>query len=556
MKFTTLLDLIKQSRQGQDDTKVLRYEDGYTITHNNDLITKGYIAGIEKLVKELIPPPANTLNGLGLTLYNNSTTFFNGYLASDPSGVYKSTEPAGSLISRIVSDGTFSVDTMNPEIAFQYGDKGTLELLVNGVVKDTYNLSTNFNTALMDGNQTYTPATSSAGKITVLSVGKFGTYSKNQKATARLNLVPSDLSRGYNNIQLRHTGMDVPDQLSASFEIFFDASTNIPSVGIVNLSIDSNNFPKYLSGVKFLGLNDSLKTSYTAQYVFANTYVASPTTLSGLSGANNIDIAVTDTAVIGVSTPPHINNVFTVSNKILPLSVANKCTENAILTITPKDPFGSYTPVSSASNNILVSTFSNRSTNTQEYFDDEVYRLPLTWNLNDKSSVLTNNWNSRTLLENGNAQQFIVVNDDHGLMYPEKNFSIYLPSQSANYTSFTGDQKYLRAFISPGSKSNIQFILEGVTSGIGSIGSGDINIQIKLPSQSGLLDCAKPYDSSAGVATDGNGCLQGSISYTSGIAYVNVTFGGKVTFDSNNILYVLITLRNKNQSIRRLGTNW
>jgi hypothetical protein len=99
----------------------------------------------------------------------------------------------------------------------------------------------------------------------------------------------------------------------------------------------------------------------------------------------------------------------------------------------------------------------------------------------------------------------------------------------------------------------MNIILYGVGSNIGQWGSNNINIAIKLPTQTAWLDCAKSYSSGDGVGVDGNGCLNGSIVYASGNATIAVTFGGKSTIDSGNRVYIRLILLNNNDSIRQMS---
>lgn len=101
--------------------------------------------------------------------------------------------------------------------------------------------------------------------------------------------------------------------------------------------------------------------------------------------------------------------------------------------------------------------------------------------------------------------------------------------------------------------------MEVINDGIGTVGTGDINIEVKLPTSTAWLDYAKIYNSTLGVSTDGCGCLSGSISYisASNTAAFNVTFGGKTSSTSNKILFMRITLNNTNRTIKKINClNW
>ena len=556
----TRINIIEQSRQGVSDRKVLKYDEGYVIQDPKDLITKEFFDSSVPDISafnELIPAHASSLQGLSLDVYNNTTTLYTGYLSQDGGATYESGYGAGSSVSYVIKDADFILSTPTPATAINYGDKGVLRLVINNTEVDSVNIGSLFNSANKYGSQTYTPLTTPNGKITVVSVDKYNGYSGNQKVVVRMNLTMNDFVKGYNYITLKHT--DLPNsgtQVSSNFKVFFDTSLNNPVLNSVVLSVGSNNNPKYLSGVKYLSTNDYINLSASGSYVFDNTYVQNVVSFSGLSGVANGTVAYNDSSLVGVTNPPTVGNPFNLTNKQLQLTVANKCTNAPLVSMTPADPFGTYAVKQNAATKMLISTFGQTSTATQEYFDNETYRLPLTTDLTNKNVTVTNQWDSTIPLVNGNAQQYIITDNDHGLVYPNTDFTQYVPVNVANYTSFSGNQQYLRAFVSPVSKTNITLTLVGVGAGIDVVGSGDVNVQIQLPTQTGLLDCAKPYSSIAGVVNDGSGALSGSITYSGGNATINVTFGGKATFDSNNLMFILITLKNSNRSIKAVNTNW
>ena len=561
--FGTKADLYKQSVQGRDDRKVLQYEDGHQIEEENDLITKGYVDPLRSMLNELLPPPADSLDGNALEIYQNTTQLFPGYLASDALATYSPSKAAGSQVPYIVKDSDFVLNTPTPETGINEGDKGLLEMFVNGALVDSFDLATAFDEANRDGSQVYTIEGGGTvamyqgvnGKMRILAVDKYADFTAYQKVVALLDLAAGGFVVGWNYITLKHTDLDSGDQVSEDFEIFNDVNTISPTLDPISVVIADNTHPKFLSGVRYLGANDVVKVSSGGNALFDNTYVQDPVKFTG-NGFPTTVLAPTDTSISGVSNPPVKAEKATITDKLITLSVANKCDADARLAGTPKDPFGTYTGVTSPSVNMLLSTFGVRSTPTREYFDDESYRLPLSFDPQDTSSPLTGHWNSEDLLTNGNAQQYVVVDNDHGLMYPDKNFTGYQPANTANYSAFAGVQQYMRGFLASSPKASIALELLGVSGGIGQVGAGDMNVEIKLGSQTGWLDCAKSFDGSAGVAADGLGAMVGNISYAGGKATLNCTFGGKSSYDSNGRLFVRITLRNGTRSVRQINTNW
>lgn len=554
----TLLDLIKQSRQGVADNKVLRYDPDRKITHNNDLIDKQFVAKYD----ELLPENADSLENAALMILSG-TQKYTGYLSTDAVAAYAADKPAGSQVTYIIKDASFILQTPSPETGVGDGDKGSMELYINSTKVDEFDLAAIFDEANRAADQVWTLENggtvaqyrSANGKIDIFSVGRYNGFSAFQKVVVRLNLIPADLVTGYNTIELKHLGASGGDQTSDAFEVFFDTETVSPTLDAISLEIEDNSHPKHLSGVRFLGEADVVKVTTAGNKLFGNTYVLNPVDFYG-NGFPSTVVSPTDSSVSGLSTPPQKDEVMAITSKLITLSVANKCDADARLTGRPRDPFGTYATVTSPSQNMLLSTFGNSSTATDEPFNDENYRLPLSWDSADKSAAVTGHWDSTSHLTNGDAQQFIVVDNDHGLVYPSADFTGHLPANTADYSAFSGIQRYIRAFLASAPKASIQLTLHGVAGGIGQIGAGDLNVEVKLPTQTGWLDCAKPFDGSAGVANDGDGAMVGSISYSGGNAVLNVTFGGKSTYDANGRMLIRISLRNGNRQVKRIQTNW
>lgn len=547
----TKLSGIRQLQEGQEATGTFRYDEGYELTHPRDLVTKETIDPMQSVLDELAPADADTLTGKALTIYNATTTKFIGHLSTDPTAAYKAGETAGIQVAYIIKDAEFSLETPTPATAINGGDQGKLELWLNATKIDEFDLAANFNAELKTGNQTYAPANSTSGKLTVVSVGKHNNFSGRQKVVARLNFAPSDLRKGYNSVMLKHTGMTGGDQSSSVFDLFYDTSTATPTLTALDVALQTVS-PKWLSGVQYAGAGTTILVNAEGEALYDNTYVQDPITLSGFHGAPTATVAPADASVSGLSKPPVVGEVMTVVDKVLTLTTVSNASKDARMTGTPKDPFGIYPTRQSPSNKLLVNTFGNRSAANVEHFDDEMYRLPLNFDSNATSGVIVGHWDSQAVLVNGNAQQGIIADNENGLLYPAENFQSYQPANTANYQGRSGDQLYLRAFISANSKQSILLTLYGVAAGIGT----DVIVEIKLPTQTGWLRCDLPYDSALGVAADGRGCLVGAISYAGGNAAIQTTFGGKNTFAAGGRLLCRITLKNGNRTIKQIGTDW
>ena len=482
----------------------------------------------DKVLQKLLPPDAESLQGKILGIYAGSTAKITGYLSSDATASYKAGSAAGTQVAYIIKDATFSLETPNAASAVNAGDQGVIELHINGAMVDSFDLGAAYVPA-NEAAQTWTPANSSNGKITITSVALYNNFW--QKVNIRLNILPADLRKGYNAVTLKHTGSGL-NQVSADFEVFNDTATNAPTVTIPTMAVQTK-VSKWLSGVEYIGLNSVVKVGAVGTNLADNTYVLDPLTLTALSGAPTTVIAPTDGSVTGLSNPPVVGETMTVTDKLVTLSVANQCSADARVTVTPKRPSGSGTAQQSASQNMAVNTFDNRSTDTIEYFDDEQYRLPITgWNDESSSANKTGNWDSSATLPSGEAKLGIVATNENGVVTTGKHKRYFLSGSTA--------------------KSSIQLVIAGSIGALGQVGSGDTNIEIKLPGQTGWMDAIRPYGGNpAALTTDGAGCMASVSGGT-----VSATFGTFSNFGSNYRCLVRITSRTANSKPTQVTSNW
>jgi len=164
---------------------------------------------------------------------------------------------------------------------------------------------------------------------------------------------------------------------------------------------------------------------------------------------------------------------------------------------------------------------------------DETYRWQLT---TDMSSIPVNysnptgDWTSSALLVNGNGQLY-----DTRWTYPSINYTTgYLPVQTANYSGFSGDQRILWAVNIGVAHSSMSIVFTGINyTDISPSGTGNLNLEIVLPSVTGWLDGGKAFG-------NGNGCQVGTSSGNT----LNLTFGTSSSSGSNGVVFIRVTLRN------------
>ncbi len=543
-----------------DDTVVIDVDP--TQIDHDDLVGVGTYSHpqIDVILADLAPSDAATLQGMNLTV--SGQTKYTGLLSAGASN-YKPGHPAGTSVNYISNDVTFTLASTNTSTSVNAGDTGVLRLYVNGVEVDSFDLGAAFDESERNGNQSYTgtsAGTSAGGRITINSVGKYNNFRAYQKLVFTINLIPSLFVDGYNSVYVVHDLST--DQTSATYEVFYDSDTNGISVGTTTVTLGTQTSSKYLSGVRYLSTGDTISVGTQGTGLFRNVYSANPMSLSGFTGVPTATISPTDSSVSGLSNPPSRLETMTVTGKTLTLSTASVCSNNARITATGTTPYSQSASSQSSASNILVSTYADGSggvsTDQNEYFCDEYYRLPLSFNSDSTSATAVGQWTSSTALGSTDAQcYFDATGTAHALVYPSINFTTgYSPTQTANYSGRSSPQQYLRAFFPSTNKTGITLTFAGVSAGIDVVGSGDINVEVKLPTQTGWLDAAVAYSSGAGVGSDGLGCLSGSISYAGGNAAMTLTFGGKTTGDAGGRMYIRVTLRNSTRTIKQITTNW
>ena len=525
------------------------------------LSTENVKASIEELdaaVEELMPANAGTLEAKALTIYGGTTVKYTGYLSQGNIN-YKPGDLAGASVSYIIKDAIFSLQTPTPTTAINYGDKGTLDAYVNGwsnvsgisgfsgLMVDSFNLLGNFNEAYRTSSQIYPPANSPSGFVTVQSVAKYS-FSKWQKINALLNITSANLRQGWNWLCLMHT---LPsNQTSTPFDVFYDTDAG-PDPAASGLSItEGAPVYKYLSGVKFYTTGSTFLLGVVGSHCFNNTYVSSPLGYASFTGIASGAVAWNDPTVTGPTSPPTIGNTMTATNKVLTISVASVRDTDARITCTPSDPYGSYASTQSSSANRLVDTYGTTSTALCEYFDDENRRLPI-GAYNAVPAPITGQWTSLNILINGNAQVY------NGLLYyPTINFSTYLPVQAEDYSAFSGNQVYYRAMYMAATPHNNGTLELGglVNADVAPVGTGSVNVEIKLPTQTGWLDLGTDYIQATFTGADGDGCRASQSGSSWG--WTSGTFS---TGLSGFMYVVRITLRDATRSVtqvREIGTGW
>jgi len=438
---------------------------------------------------------------------------------------YKSGNGPGSVVNYITDDGTFTLTAPNSNRA-NHGDKGTLSFWFNGTKIATADLGANFNPTNESTNQVisdydtqgsgdpisngvvnFTGPYAGKGYLEIMSVYPFDGFKFYQVVQARAVITDSSMLRqGWNYFNMTHEGLASygGDQTSNNFDIFYDSDTGSdPSVSIPLITENVPSF-NWLSGVKNYGAGSSWDVDITGYDCFDNVYVNEPLVISGWPGISSTPIAFNHPTVTGVSNPPDINESMGIIDYQL-VQPSNAGSSNATLTVTPRDPYGTYTSETSVGNGIQVWSWGSTSTDLIEYFNDEDYRLSDSSYVSVPGSI-TGQWDSTQSLDTYDGGNGLQVYQGE-LYFPTQDFSTSLPSGNPDYSGLASetDKVYVRAFRdSAYSHASGTLRMTGVTRS--QLYNRDIRVWIKAPGQTGWLDLTRDFNFPTFSGADDDGC--------------------------------------------------
>lgn len=488
-----------------------------------------------------------------VTVYNATTVLKTGKLASSVSAAYRPAAPAGTQVAYAIRDKDFTLSTL-PVGAFDKAGNGKLDLTINGVLVDSFDLAAAFDATKKTTNQTYTPANSAGGKISVLAVGVHNMFY--QKGTARVNIAAADLREGDNSIVLAHTGI-TPVQTAAEFVVFVDGVDHALSVVSPAYTLGTTNVVSR-SGVNYAGTGSVVLLGATANGVVSNVYLDTIATTAATNGIAAGSIALTDAAVSGLSNPPVATENATITDKAFTVNVAGAATTSLAGSVTIQNAFLTATAAVPASN-IMVWTDAVARTGSIESFSDESWRLPMSTDLTDAAFAaltLTGNWTSSTALSATDLQVGIIANNKTGVMLPRATYTTKHPANTANYAAFTGSAGLKTSFTPPSARGRVQLLVTGTSVPPAPWGTGDWNMRVALPTQTNLLDCGAYEDTAQAVTLLNAGCAYQVPTVAGSTVKSYANFKGKSTISSGNRIGVEIQINNPAITIDTIEAQW
>lgn len=540
---------------------------------------------LNEVMKDLAPPQANTLEGV--VLFDNRTTYTgrvptgldnNGWMNAESLSAGDQLTNVITSNSMVLSSGEGASDSfvapgtppVNPATTnsaqFRKGDEGLL--LAKHQIGDgpfdivaTLDIASNFKEnppgsspprphvqdltmwddagagdACVDATVTFTNA---RGTLQITDVRWYNDFNKWQKMNAQFNL--SNLDPGYNKFQMIH---DLPTDESTTEVDFYYADNSTAMVFSVAPTIVQNTLSsaKYLSGVRYYDIGDTFDVAYAGDNVFSNIYHSTRCSMFRFEGRATDDNQQP-------TTPPAVTDVFAIAETVT-VDRSNYYNSNTRATANFYHPYKSSISATTPSENRLVNTYPvSRSTDLQELFTDENYRLED--GTHDVVPVsLTGNWDSSQVVGAGKA--IVGGGAQPAVKSGTINFSIgYLPVGSPDYSGRSGNEVYLRSFKSASANSGFVLELQGLNGAdVDVVGSGNVNVEIKLPGETGWLDAGKAFNSSQFTGIDGDGCQTSQ----SGDDWT-ITFGTFSTANCQGTIIVRITFRNSTEYITRMTAN-
>jgi hypothetical protein len=289
------------------------------------------------------------------------------------------------------------------------------------------------------------------------------------------------------------------DTISGFFDAHQDVLNNALSISLNISSISTT----YLSGVNFIR-SGNFNVITNMSNLFYEAHVANSLVLN-LTGMGCQNKTYTRSDFVPIKYDDVVSKSYVADINEISIQSAGVSGSS-----TGTNAFNSVTR--SASSNVMINTYNTQSTENNDYFRDEFYRLPDgTWNSLPVS--LTGQWNSNISLLSNNGLQVL-----NGLFYPKVNYSVYLPSGNPDYSIADNNRVYIRSLkLSVTPRTNGTITINGMD--FNQLGS-TWEAYVKLPGLTGWLNLWEPFDVAFFTGADGQGIhvshTASSITYSTG----------------------------------------
>ena len=460
--------------------------------------------------------------------------------SGDRAGIINASTDASGTLNEDVTGDIGGPDIPFDNNAFGNGDLGTLKLELNGTNITTIDLTTAGATGPTDGTGfTLTAATS----VKFDNGDDFDIF---KYRTGSWHIDSTDMNLGWNYVRVIHTVEGDTNTNYTDWVVDGDTSATTyvgDGTSLHNLIMSGS---KDLSGINY-------HTGGTADYTVTIEHIQENTYISGSSVTfteTNGTIGNTGPLPIGAPGEPTddmkiLDRPFTITPSGIRI-IDSTITAFTLVNRTLQTSANSST--SSIAGILLDNVSSSSNDETTEDFSDESRRLHEGSGFDDTG--LTTNWDETQDISDsggGDYDKSIQVTNG-GLDYPVLDFGSIAngPGGNPDYSSgVTGERTYYRYFIkASGSSSTFTMNFNGSGNfeqeGTLTTGTNEIAVSIKLPSETGWMDCHEDFAS--GQWDDGDGCRDAASNPGRDFNDWDLSVGTKSTNDSGDRVFIRITV--------------
>lgn len=565
--FKTLQDSVAGAAGIIGEAEDGDYTDGLFTDFTDETPTGTAVDRFNEVLKALSPRPAPTFssisfddNGTSGNLSFGSSNVISGYTNVSGHDINQSYNRNG-LSKGIFSPGT----TMNGKLAnnvtdgesdgspyydYSFGDadKGVLELYLNGTLEHSVDLSS-FNS----GNTTN--ANGSGFNLSQAHPAKFEsgqTLDVFKHRTGTWFVTSADQRLGYNFVKVVHR-IDSVENDSQEWDFVIDGATDETTFSSEQLSGLNMTGTKQLSGVTY-HTGGTASYGVTISNVYRNTYSSSNSAISH-SGTN---CSASSQSIPSMTSE---DDDVVITGKSVTISNNSRILNGSISlnTTAQRTVQSSQTSSGDSIGGILLDAESASSSNTNENFDDENYRLHGGYDVTS-TDVTSFSWDSSQSLigSDANHNDGLLISNSR-LSYPSNtshiggitdgDFSAPAagPNGNPDYSTASGTRTYLRYFQFSKSLSNFNLSVGANSTSFVSVATGPSgdNATLEILAPNTTTDGSNVVWKDATVSYDGNddavGCYAGT--YGSNIPTDwGVTIGTKNTSTSGGYIVVKITV--------------
>lgn len=498
--------------------------------------------------------PAVDVNGL----YEVSSSQTTNNKLHHKLGVFRRTTDIEGVLNELQTSDIYTNNIVNyPENSFSSANEGELKLFLNGNEIHSIDLTTSVG-AGDPGSGTGSHLNSNGSGFKNLSTSAPGKFASEQEFTTFTHRTgnwivhQSDQVNGFNYVQVKHVISGQNDKITGTAQWVNDDNNENLSVLSSGLTLNLTG-SKYISGVKyFTGGTADYSASLSNFYKY--TYSTTPAGVLTFSIPSGASISFPDSNIdqINTATEDHTKNLSVQSTGTINLPPSGRIITDANPGIDVRcNVFHPYKSISQAltaasQSEILIDNSASSSTNSNEGFEDENYRLiSTTYSSQTDANSSANQWDSTQQITTGN-----VGYEDGLLIYNDKlmstkntgiinsgNFSTLLNGPSGNPDYSNGNisantKRYIRKFTNTTGNPvrDIRYNISGVGQILShgtSLGSNNNNFKLyfKLPGSSSWLDTATDFSYNT-INPDGSGGKIGTFSNNIAInPYNYLTFG-------------------------------